>query len=77
MPDFSMCSNTKCPSREMCYRYRVKPSEFRQAYADYRPDDRGKCDSFSSIDGWDPRWLMPEGAIVKNCFPKKSEAGRG
>lgn len=68
MPDISKCSNTKCPSREKCYRYRVKPSEM-QSYADFKPDGE-KCSRFISIDGWPQKDLIPEQDLVKNRFER-------
>ena len=70
MADISKCSNTTCPSREECFRYRVKPAEYRQAYADYRPydSDGNKCKGFTTIEGWDESYLIPKGALVKDLF---------
>jgi len=68
--DISKCSNTECDKREECFRYRVKPSDFRQAYADFKTEQG--C--FSSIDGWDDSYLIPKGAIVKNLFAAKKDA---
>lgn len=49
MPDISMCRNRTCPSRMQCYRYRAKPSEWRQSYAFFQPNPNGECDAFSGI----------------------------
>lgn len=35
MPDISMCANTACPMREICYRYRAIPDEYAQTYANF------------------------------------------
>ncbi len=32
MADITMCQDKKCPKRENCYRYKVKPSLYRQSY---------------------------------------------
>ena len=73
--DISKCCNTKCPRREECFRYRVKPG-VRQAYADFRPydTDGNKCSGFSTIEGWADCMLIPVGAVVKNIFEAKEVA---
>ena len=48
MSDISLCLNTSCPLREVCYRFKAVPSEY-QSYADFKPDDNGKCDYFIKI----------------------------
>lgn len=45
MPDISMCENKLCPLKDNCYRYTAKPSDY-QLYAEFTPDDKGKCDYF-------------------------------
>lgn len=51
MPDISMCSDNKCPSRGDCHRYCAMPSEYRQAYADFeRNPTEARCQGFV------PRW---------------------
>lgn len=45
MPDISMCKSKLCPLKDSCYRYTAKPSDW-QSYADFAPDDKGKCDYF-------------------------------
>jgi hypothetical protein len=46
MPDISMCKNDCCSLSEQCYRFRAIPDEFRQAFADFHPNDDGQCDFF-------------------------------
>lgn len=46
MPDISMCANEACPLKNKCYRYTATPTMYRQAYADFAPDDKGECDYF-------------------------------
>lgn len=76
MPDISMCCNTKCPSREKCYRYRAKPG-LRQSYAPYSNEDgESDCGSFVSVIGWHSSYLIPEGSIVKDLF-EDSEVKNG
>lgn len=48
MPDISMCMNSECPSNVECFRYRVQPHEYRQAYSKFEHDG-SKCDSFYPI----------------------------
>lgn len=45
MPDISMCGNTNCPFRMKCFRYTAIPSEFRQAYSSFKPNENS-CDYF-------------------------------
>lgn len=47
MPDISMCNNAICPSKENCYRFTAKPSEFRQSYAKFTLEsDEISCSYF-------------------------------
>lgn len=47
MPDISICTNKACPSKEYCYRFTAKPSEFRQSYADFTcEEDEINCSHF-------------------------------
>lgn len=47
MPDISLCRNVLCPSKEYCYRATATPSEFRQSYAGFSPEEgQDKCDHF-------------------------------
>lgn len=52
MPDITMCSGNDCPLKENCYRYKAKPSEFRQSYFIHPPYDKQKneCHSFWDMD---------------------------
>lgn len=45
MPDITMCKNKDCKINYMCYRYMAKPSNY-QSYAVFKPDDKGKCESY-------------------------------
>lgn len=50
MADISMCSDSKCPLKNDCYRFRAIPSEFRQAYAGFTYDQEIKnCENYWSI----------------------------
>ena len=40
MSDISMCSNTKCPKRNTCYRFIATPDPCRQSYAQF---DEKEC----------------------------------
>lgn len=33
--DISMCADNECPVRETCYRFKAKPSEYRQSYGEF------------------------------------------
>lgn len=46
MADITMCLNKECPLRFNCYRFNARANEFRQSYADFKPDENGKCESF-------------------------------
>jgi hypothetical protein len=47
MPDISLCRNVMCPSKDYCHRYTATPSEFRQSYGGFGPEDgEDKCDMF-------------------------------
>lgn len=46
MPDISLCKNYICPLSEQCYRFKAKPDEYLQVYAEFEPDDDGNCDYF-------------------------------
>lgn len=52
MPDISMCSNHKCPLKDMCYRYRAIPSDYQyyQSYEFVIVDDKIECDGFWPIE---------------------------
>lgn len=65
MADISMCRDSKCPSREGCYRYRAKPGEFRQSYAGYRHGAEGVCEGHLPIMVWSDDMLRPMGEIEK------------
>lgn len=43
MSAVSMCTNTECPLRSTCYRYRMKPDKL-QAYFCFTPNDEKGCD---------------------------------
>ena len=50
MPDIAMCSNAKCVCRDLCFRYRAKPSQT-QLYCFFEPTtneqfERFKCEYF-------------------------------
>lgn len=46
MPDITMCSNNTCFKKDMCYRFKAVPSEWRQSYADFSPNEKGECEYF-------------------------------
>ncbi len=49
MPDISMCVNQKCPSKEVCYRYKARPNEPYQAYSVFMHGKSGKCRDFIEV----------------------------
>lgn len=63
MPDISMCKNKTCPSRVHCYRYRAKPNKYLQAYGNFDPNGKDRCDKYSSASGWDDFALVPMSAL--------------
>ena len=42
MPDISMCLNKKCELRKKCYRFTAEPSQYRQSYANFKPEKKGE-----------------------------------
>ena len=51
MPDYSMCRNPECESRYTCARYMWEPNPWRQAYADFKPEEgKDKCDYYFWVD---------------------------
>jgi len=57
MPDISMCANALCPSKNYCYRFTAKPSDFCQSYGGFTlKEGEDKCDYFN-----------PNGIDSKNC----------
>lgn len=42
MPDISMCMNEDCIKKDTCYRHTALPSEYRQAYAMFTPENNTK-----------------------------------
>ena len=49
MPDISMCMNKECLNFKVCYRAQAKPNEWRQSYADFKPDEEGNCPYFEPM----------------------------
>jgi hypothetical protein len=46
MPDIAKCTDSSCPSRGTCYRYRVRPSEW-QSYGGFHVlPDQDKCEMY-------------------------------
>ena len=51
MPDITMCKGDNCESKNECYRYKAKPSEFRQSWFMKPPfDTESECDYFWEIE---------------------------
>lgn len=49
MPDITMCEGTGCPLKDDCYRFKAKPSEYRQSYFINPPNKGDKCEYFSKL----------------------------
>ena len=61
MPDISMCLNCSCPSITNCYRFMAKPSEYRQAYSNFQPEEgKDKCGEYIPIS----KKETPNGALI-------------
>jgi len=46
MPDLAMCNGIGCEMKEICYRYRATPNEFRQIYFTESPNNGLECDYY-------------------------------
>jgi hypothetical protein len=46
MPDISMCNNKECSLSLKCHRFTAIPSEYRQTYASFKPNEDGECFNF-------------------------------
>ena len=46
MADITICTNKQCPSRGYCYRFNATPNSYGQSYAEYAPNEAGKCDGY-------------------------------
>lgn len=71
MPDISMCSSDKCPSRDTCYRHTATPSEY-QWWADFEAtrDGRDRCDHYANV----KRGVFR--LKVSSAIPPKRDTGR-
>lgn len=48
MPDISMCSNSTCPSKMLCYRYTATPNPYRQSYGLFSvTPEHSQCEYFT------------------------------
>ena len=60
MPDITMCQGGKCTIKEECYRYKAKPSEYRQSYFAEPPFkkkmDGTSCEYFDLIRSMEVKW---------------------
>lgn len=43
MADITLCSNNKCPIKELCYRFTCQPGRY-QSYSHFEPDESGECE---------------------------------
>ena len=67
MPDISKCANNTCPLRLRCYRYRVIPDPYHQAYADFKPQGK-TCKNFWDVKGYNKKDLFPEHYVQFDPF---------
>lgn len=56
MPDISMCRNIECPHHINCYRYKAEPNPYWQAYAQFEPDEEGRCEFFWDYDKYNKKY---------------------
>ena len=49
MADITMCDGKGCEIKEICYRYKATPSEFRQSYFCDSPNKGLECDYYWEI----------------------------
>jgi hypothetical protein len=57
MPDISMCADTRCPSRTICYRYCAEPEALWQSYGSFgRKKGQMRCEDY-----WDYRSVSVKG----------------
>jgi hypothetical protein len=49
MADITMCNGKGCEMKEICYRYKATPSEFRQSYFFNSPNKGLECDYYWEI----------------------------
>ena len=50
MPDIAMCKDTRCKSKETCYRFKATPNKYRQAYINTnREEDAVNCNKYWEI----------------------------
>lgn len=75
MPDISLCLNTECPLRLLCYRYTARHSKY-QSFADFK-NDGNKCESFLPNYGLknkfttrknEKRWLNGPGKLFMSMW---------
>lgn len=45
MTDIAKCLNQECPMKHKCYRWTAPSDKYGQLYADFKPDETGKCDN--------------------------------
>ena len=47
MPDITMCEGKDCPLKDNCYRFKAKPSKYRQSYFMNEPYKNDSCEYFT------------------------------
>jgi len=46
MADITACKNDTCKLKEKCHRYTCVKNPYGQSYAEFTPDEKGKCEYF-------------------------------
>lgn len=51
MPDYAMCADSECPSREICQRFKAIPKPFRQSWLpNMREKGWDRCGHFVQVE---------------------------
>jgi len=46
MPDICMCTDSECPQKDTCHRFKVKPHKYMQSYFVESPREEEKCEYY-------------------------------
>ena len=75
MPDISMCNNALCPSKDYCYRFTAKPSEFRQSYINFTLESDEISCSYFMPNGKCKSCGLQNGNHKISCYNNKANKG--
>ena len=76
MPDISMCQGFNCNIKDNCYRFKAKPSEFRQSWFCKSPNiDDLNCDYYWEITKPIHKFNNGNGATLCNICSKIINTG--